>query len=450
MQSSAPRFPSARAALQPRPPHDAEDEALLEATQRAAFGFFERFVNPENGLLPDSSRPDSFISIASTGLALACYPVAVERGWIARQSALNWTLAALRFFADAPQNQNADASGFRGFFYHFLDPKSGRRAENCELSSIDSAILVAGALTAVAYFQNDTADEREVRERGESLFRGVDWNWMRDGESAVNHGWKPESGFLSDSWKGYNEALLLYILGLGSPTHKLPTESYETWLSGYQWREVYGQSFVQAGPLFIHQLPQCWIDFRGIRDEYMREKGIDYFENSRRATLAQQQYATENPQGFRGYGECCWGISASDGPGPAEIKIGGRDRKFLDYTARGVPDGPDDGTLSPWSAVASLPFAPEIVLPTLRYFHQLELGPDDGVGLQTSFNPTFPQRENNRYGWVSSDRLGINVGPLILMIENARSEMLWNLGRSEFIIAGLRRAGFRGGWLDGP
>ena len=449
MNSSAPRFPSPRAALQPRPPHDAGDVALLDATQRAAWRFFERLVNPENGLVPDSSRPDSPASIASTGLALACYPVAVERGWIARQKARDWTLAALRFFADAPQNQSADASGHHGFFYHFLDCNSGRRAENCELSSIDTTILVAGALTSAAYFDEDSADEREIRERGEALFRGVDWNWMRNGEAAVNHGWKPESGFLSESWSGYNEALLLYILGLGSPTHQLPVESYRAWISGYQWREVYGQSFVQAGPLFIHQLPQCWLDLRGVADEYMRAKNSDYFENSRRATYAQQKYALENPRRFRGYNQCCWGISASDGPGPAQRKIGGRNRKFLDYTARGMPDGPDDGTLSPWSAVASLPFAPELALPALRYFHQLELGPDDGVGLQTSFNPTFPDRKHNHYGWVSSDRLGINVGPLLLMIENARSELPWNLSRGEFWINGLRRAGFRGGWLDG-
>ena len=443
--SSAPCFPPPRRAQTP-----GDDEALLDATQRAAFGFFEQFVNPENGLLPDHSAPGSPASIASTGLALACYPVAVERGWISRQSALDWTLAALRFFADAPQSQAADASGWRGFFYHFLDPKTGRRAENCELSSIDTTLLVAGALTAAAYFDADTAAERELRERGEALFRGVDWNWMRDGESAVNHGWKPESGFLSDSWKGYNEALLLYVLGLGSPTHKLPTQSYDAWITGYEWREIYGYELVNAGPLFIHQLPHCWIDFRGIRDEYMRAKKSDYFENSQRATLVQQHYAKQNPHRFRGYGEFCWGISASDGPGPAELKVGGRKRKFLDYTARGVPDGPDDGTLSPWSAVASLPFAPEIVWPTLRYFHQLGLGPADGLGLQISFNPTFPKRDHNRYGWVSFDRLGINVGPLVLMIENARSELPWKLGRSEFIIAGLRRAGFRGGWLDGP
>ena len=443
--SSAPRIPSTRDACKPRSPED--DAALLEATQRAAFGFFEQFVNPENGLVPDNSKLSSPASIASTGLALTCYPVAVERGWIARQTALDWTLATLRFFADAPQNQSADATGHHGFFYHFLDCKSGRRAEECELSSIDTALLVAGALTVAAYFDADNADEREVRERGEALYRAVDWNWMRDGQAAVSHGWKPESGFLPTSWMGYDEGLLLYILGLGSPTHKLPIESYDAWLAGYQWCEVYGQQFVCAGPLFIHQLPQCWLDLRGIRDEYMREKDTDYFENSRRATYAQQKYAIKNPHRFRGYNECCWGISASDGPGPIERKVGGRNRQFLNYTARGVPDGPDDGTISPWSAVASLPFAPEIVMPTLRYFHQLELGPDDGHGLQTSFNPTFPDRETNRYGWVSPVRLGINEGPLILMIENARTGQLWKLCHSEYFIAGLRRAGFRGGWL---
>ena len=449
--STAPRFPSSRRAQIATAP--ADDERLLDAVQRAAFGFFERHTDPANGLTADDSRPGSPASIASTGLALSCYPVAVERGWITRARALELALAALRFFADAPQNAGAQASGYRGFFYHFLDPRSGQRAQKCELSSIDTALLVAGALTASAYFEADTPDEREARERGEALARAVNWNWMRAGEPAVCHGWKPESGFLPQSWRGYNEALLLYVLGLGSPTHALPAQSYDAWLEGYEWREIYGHELVYAGPLFIHQLPQCWLDLRGLQDRFMREKGSDYFQNSRRATFVQREYAIRNPHRFRGYGRCCWGISASDGPGPAQLKIAGRNRHFFDYDARGVPDGPDDGTLSPWSAVASLPFAPEIVWSALRYFHQLGLGPGDGHGLLTSFNPTFPRHEGNglknRWGWVSPNRLGINEGPLLLMIENARSELGWKLGRHPWMVRGLRRAEFRGGWLDG-
>ena len=256
------------------------------------------------------------------------------------------------------------------------------------------------------------------------------------------------------AWEGYDEALLLYVLGLGSPTHPLPAQSYATWTTTYRWEHGDepggGQDYLYAGPLFTHQLSHIWIDFRGIQDAFMRAKGIDYFENSRRATQAQQRYAIRNPRKFNGYGSHCWGLTASEGPGPATLMVGGIERQFFDYLARGVPDGPDDGTLAPWAVVASLPFAPEIVLPTLEYcIHQARLTQFNAYGFKASFNPSHPGEPGNPYGWwVSPWHFGLNQGPIVLMLENHRSGLMWRLMRScPYIAGGLRRAGFTGGWL---
>lgn len=327
--------------------------------------------------------------------------------------------------------------------------ENGRRAWKSELSTVDSALLLAGALTAAIYFDHDSADEQEIRELADLLYRRADWRWAQNGGATVTHGWKPESGFLKYRWCGYDEALILYVLGLGSPTYPLPEECYTAWAASYSWKEIYGHEVLYAGPLFIHQLSHIWIDFRDIKDKYVRERGIDYFENSRRATLIQQLYAMRNPNQFAGYSAKCWGITASDGPGPDTIKINGVERRFFDYLARGVPYGPDDGTLAPWAVVASLPFAPEIVLPTLHYFiDNVHLEQAEDYGFKASFNPTYPSRSENKHGWVSPWNYGLNQGPIILMIENYRSEFLWKLmRRCPYIIEGLRRAGFKGGWL---
>ena len=273
---------------------------------------------------------------------------------------------------------------------------------------------------------------------------------MQNGEAALSHGWTPEKGFLRYRWKGYDEALILYLLGLGSPTHPLPQESYRAWCSTYKWKKIYGIEFLYAGPLFIHQLSHVWIDFRGIRDEFMRQHDLDYFENSRRATFVQQQYAIRNPREFEHYDEFCWGITSSDGPGPGTVLVNGIKRVFHDYIARGVPYGPDDGTLAPWAVVASLPFAPEIVLPTIQNYERMHLMEAQEYGYKTSFNPTFPVAQpKNEYGWVSPYHFGLNEGPVVIMIENHRSGFLWLLMRQcPYLVTGLRRAGFTGGWLS--
>ena len=422
----------------------------LEKLQRQTFGYFLHETNPANGLVIDKTATDWPSSIAATGLALACYPVGVEHGFMSRAAAVERTLATLRFFWNSPQGPEPDATGFHGFYYHFLDMQTGRRVWQCELSTVDSAFLLAGALTAAAYFDLPSADEHEIRTLADALYRRADWQWALDGGATVTHGWKPESGFLKYRWEGYDEALLLYMLGLGSPTHPLPESSYAAWISTYRWERSYGYDYLYAGPLFTHQLSHIWIDFRGIQDAFMRDKGIDYFENSRRATYVQQQYAMDNPLRFKDYAPCCWGITASEGPGPETIKIDGIDRRFFDYVGRGVPYGPDDGTLAPWALVASLPFAPEIVLPSLHHcIHQAKMTKFNSYGFKASFNPTHPGEPGNPYGWwVSPWHYGLNQGPIVLMIENYRTEFVWRLMRKcPYIVSGLRRAGFARGWL---
>jgi hypothetical protein len=425
-------------------------DAELQALQHDTFSYFLHETNPHNGLVRDKTASDWPASIAATGLALASYPVVVERGFITRATAIERILATLRFFWTSPQGSEPDLTGYHGFYYHFLDMQTGRRAWNCELSTVDSTILLAGALTTAVYFDADTSEEKEIRTLADALYRRADWSWAQNGGMTVTHGWKPESGFLEWRWQGYDEALVLYILGLGSPTHPLPQESYAAWASTYEWQSSYGYDYLYAGPLFTHQISHVWIDFRGIRDAFMRDKNIDYFENSRRATCVQQRYAIDNPLKFAGYGEDCWGITASDGPGPASIKVKGIERQFFDYLARGVPYGPDDGTIGPWAVVASLPFAPEIVLPAIDYLvHQLDLKKGNPYGFKATFNPTYPDKSGNPYGWVSPWHYGINQGPINPMIENYRTGLVWRVMRDcPYVVTGLRRAGFTGGWLE--
>ena len=430
-------------------PDEPAVELELETLQRDAFGYFLHETNPRNGLVLDKTAPDWPASIAATGLALSAYPVAVERGFVERGAAVERVLTTLRFFWTSRQGPEPDATGYHGFYYHFLDMETGRRAWQCELSTVDSTILVAGALTAAAYFDADTRQEHEIRTLADALYRRVDWPWAQDGGATVTHGWKPESGFLKWRWQGYDEALVLYVLGLGSPTHPLPEESYAAWASTYVWRSSHGYDYLYAGPLFTHQISHVWIDFRGIQDAFTRDKGIDYFENSRRATYVQQRYAIGNPLEFASYGKNCWGITASDGPGPVTVVVNGIQRTFFDYLARGVPDGPDDGTIAPWAVVASLPFAPEIVLPAIDYLvHEADLKTGNPYGFKATFNPTYPETSSNRHGWVSPWHFGINQGPIIPIVENHRTGLLWRLMRDcPYVVTGLRRAGFGGGWL---
>jgi hypothetical protein len=405
-------------------------------------------TNPDNGLVRDKTEPNAPVSIAAVGMALATMPVVVERGIIIRQFAAKITRKRLQFLWDCPQGPEPDSSGYKGFFYHFLDIETGRRVWRCELSTIDSAFLFAGALTVATYFDGDTADEVTIRRLANDLYCRADWNWARDGGATLTHGWRPDNGFIPYRWEGYDEGLLLYILGMGSPTYPLPAESYAAYCATYQWKSIYGREMLYSGPLFTHQLSHMWIDFRGLRDAFMIDHGSDYFENSRQATYVQQEYAVRNPMEFVGYGAHCWGLTACDGPGWVKRVVNGVEREFFDYIARGAPFGPDDGTVAPWVVVASLPFAPEIVIPTILHCAQMELGMKRLYGFKPSFNQTFTVADSPTGWWVSPYHFGIDQGPVALMIENYRTGLLWNImRRSSPIVAGLRAAGFTGGWL---
>ena len=327
----------------------------LNALQRETFDYFVHEANPLNGLVVDKTQDGAPASIAAVGLALSAYPVGVERSFITRAAAVERTLTTLRFFRNSSQGRGAEATGYKGFYYHFLDMQTGRRVWKCELSTVDTAFLLAGMLTAAAYFTNDAADEREIRTLADELYRRVDWQWAQDGGATVTHGWKPESGFLPYRWQGYDEALFLYLLGLGSPTHPLPEESYAAWTSTYRWNNIYGHELLHSGPLFTHQISHLWVDFRGIQDAYMRGKNIDYFENSRRATYVQQQYAIHNPGQFDGYGENCWGITASDGPGWVSRNIKGKSASSSGISRVACPMAP---TMAPSPLGQSSPHSP--------------------------------------------------------------------------------------------
>jgi len=415
---------------------------LVDELQRKAFEYFRKETNSANGLIADKTQEGSPASIAATGFALAAYTVGVERGWMTRAEAVRRTLATLRFFEASPQSTRPHATGYRGFYYHFLDMTTGRRAGRCELSTVDTAFLLAGMLTAAVWFDGNSSDERDIRGLADALFRRADWPWAQNGGATVTHGWRPEKGFLRARWRGYDEALLLYVLGLGSPTYPLPADSYAAWSATYQWKRVYGHTFLYGSSFFLHQFSHLFLDFRGIQDAFMREKGIDYFENSRRATLVQREYAIRNPHGFKGYGPDFWGLTATGGPGRAVRTVDGVRRRFFGYAARGVPYGPDDGTIAPWSLLASLPFAPSIVLPTLAHLRRTYPDSVGPYGFNSGINLTFSGETPAHYG--------VNLGPVVLMAENFRSDHVWRLMRHcPPVVTGLKRAGFSGGWL-GP
>lgn len=414
---------------------------------RDSFRYFEHAAHPRNGLVLDRLAPDSPATIAGSGYLLSCLVVAAERGWLSRSMAARHARMALRFLFDSTERAGPDAIGHRGFFYHFLDFETGRRHGRCEVSTIDSAILFAGALAAAAYFDGPGGIEAEVRDLADTLYRRADWRWATAGGLLVRHGWKPRRGFLRYGWGGYDEAAFLYILGLGSPTHPLDPASWDARVAGYPWRRIYGHELAYAGPLFIHQLSHIWIDFRGIRDAWGRDHGIDYFENSRRAVLVQREYAARNPRGFAGYGERCWGITASDGPGSGWSAARGRRTRTWGYHSRGAPWGPDDGTLSPWAVAAALPFEPELVRETLAHIEARWPEVYDGPGPRASFNPTCGRGGR---AWVSPRHYAIDQGPVVLMIENQVTGLIWRLlGRSPYVLRGLERAGFSDGWPRG-
>lgn len=437
-----------------------DSTALLDDLERRTFDFFWDTTDAGTGLAPDRWPSPSFCSIAAVGFALTGCTVGVERGYITRDQARQRVLTTLRTFCNAPQGPQASGvAGYKGFFYHFLDMRSGTRFERCELSTVDTALLIAGALNCQSYFDADEATEVRIRALADELYRGVDWRWAQVRGPSIGHGWHPESGFIASDWKGYNEAMIVYLLALGSPTNAVEPAAWDAWTSTYNrgsWGTEYGQTHLRFPPAFGHQFTHCWVDFRGLQDDYMRGRGLDYFENSRRATYAQRAYATANPEGWAGYSADVWGISACDGPADVEREFGGRQRRFISYAGRGTGLF-DDGTIAPYGAGASIVFAPEIVVPALRTMHERYGQHIYGrYGFFDAFNPSFTftdlKPRHGRvvpgFGWVDTDHLGIDQGPLLAMLGNHRGDIVWKaMRRNAHLQRGLQRAGFSGGWL---
>src|SRR6266550_2216432 len=421
----------------PPPPDSARAAAFLDTLEERTFHYFWDLTNTLNGLTPDRAPSPSFSSIAAVGFALTAYPIGVERSYITRAQAAQRTLATLRFFWTAPQDSALSGStGYHGFFYHFLDMSTGSRFQNVELSTIDTSLLLAGILLCQSYFDGTDPVETEIRGLADSIYYRVDWN-------------------------GYNEAMILYVLALGSPTHAVDATAWSKWVSGYQWGTFRGQSYVQFGPLFGHEYSHVWIDFRAIQDSFMRGRGIDYFENSRRATYAHRAYAAANPMGWTGYSSQMWGLTASDGPANTTLMLNGSMRQFHTYWARGVSlfESNDDGTLAPTAAGGAVAFTPEIAIPALLAMRET-YGSHlfSTYGFRDAFNPTFNAAGvavergtvDPTLGWFDVDYLGIDQGPIIAMIENYRTGLIWRLMRGNpHIVRGLCRAGFTGGWLQG-
>jgi hypothetical protein len=404
-------------------PQVLDDEAFLDLVQRTAFDYLWYETNPANGLVKDRSNDPSLSSIAAVGFGLSALPVGIDRGWISREAGRTRVLTTLEFLWHSPHGPEADATGYKGFYFHFLDMQTGRRAGDAELSTIDTALLLAGVLHVQQYFDQDDASEAQIRALADNLYRRVDWPWMQVRSAKVCHGWTPETGFLPYDWGGYNEAMILYLLALGSPTFPISPDAWTAWTSSYAWQTHYDLGFVVFPPLFGHQYSHVWVDFRGIQDAYMRDKGLDYFENSRRATLANRAYAIANPLGWIDYGENVWGLTASDIP--------------ASYRARGAPPAEsDDGTITPTAAGGSFAFTPHESLAALRHMYAAYRtqiwGP---YGFKDAFNPSEK--------WFAADYLGIDQGPIVLMIENYRTGRIWQVFmRHPAIQLGLALAGF--------
>ncbi len=418
------------------------EESMLDSIQYKTFLFFLNENHPEKGIVKDRSTATSPSSIAATGFGIPSIAIGAERKWITRDHAAAITLRILTFFINSVQSTDKNVTGYKGFYYHFLKMDSGTREWNCELSSIDTGILMMGIIFARNYYDKNDEVENQIRLLADALLRRIDWNFMQmpgKGKFAntISMGWTPEKGLHDFGWAGYDEGLFLYVLAAGSGMNNVE-QSYRSWLTSYKWNTPYkGLSHVAFPPLFGHQFSQAFIDYRGIADDYMREKGIDYFENSRRATYVQRQYAKDNPKGWIGYDSLCWGVTASDGP-PETYNF--NDKKFLGYAGRGT-SGPDynyfdDGTIAPYASLSSLPFAPEIVFPAIQ-----------------SMNKKYGKKIWGKYGyfdafnltakWFDSDYLGIDQGPMLMMIENFRTGLVWNYVMKDPIIQnGLNKLGY--------
>ncbi|HJR05762.1 MAG TPA: glucoamylase family protein [Pyrinomonadaceae bacterium] len=380
---------------------NAADEAFLEDMSRRTFRFFWEQADAQTGLVRDRARTDNspldenhqdVASIAATGFGLTALAIAAERGWLTPREAQEGVRATLRFFATR-------ATNVHGWFYHWMDARTGTRRWNSEVSSIDTALLLAGVLTVRQKFRDDA----EIVRLSTGIYERVDFPWMLNGHpTLLSHGWRPETGFIKYRWDAYSEHLILYLLAMGSPTHPITPRS---WLAWRRERITYaGYTYITGGPLFIHQYSHAWVDFRGRRESHY--PFTDYFANSVAATRAHRAFCLALSAEFPGYTENVWGITASDSE--------------KGYLAWGGPprDAAIDGTVVPCAAGGSLMLAPDIALPALRTIHDKYGTRIYGMyGFADAFNP------NN--GWVNPDVIGINLGIMLLSAENLRTGNVW-------------------------
>jgi len=434
-------------------PDTSQRISFLSDLKQRTFSFFWDLADTQSWQLPDRHPTARFSSITATGFGLVSYVIGTENGFITREQSAKRVINTLNWFWNSKQGPETEGtSGYRGFYYHFLHYGTGIRYQQVELSTVDTGLLMAGILICQSYFDQENVVEIQIRELADSLYRRVEWDWAMQGQSTMSMGWHPEKGFIEARWTGYNEAMILLILAMGSPTHPIPTQSWAAWCETYRWLEFEGYEHVNFSPLFGHQYSQMFIDFRGIRDPYMQSKGIDYFENSRRATLSNRAYCIRNPENFTGYGETIWGLTACDGPGHSRQVVNGDTVKFWAYRARGASARHivDDGTIAPTAAGGSIPFSPEECITALMAMKE-QLGNRlfQEYGFKDAFNLTYRDTIGHSSGWVDKDYLGIDQGPILIQLENYQTELVWNtLKKNRYIINGLKRAGFKGGWLD--
>ncbi len=428
-----------------------EKKAFVEDLKKRTFDFFWEQVDRPTWQIPDRYPTRRFTSIAATGFGLTSYLVGIENNYITRQEGSRRVLNTLGWLWNSKQGpEEAGNTGYKGFFYHFLTYGEGVRYRNTELSTIDTGLLMAGILACQSYFDQNNPRENKIRNLADSLYLRVNWKWAMNNNQHMSMGWKPESGFIPAKWEGYNEAMILVIMALGSPTHPIADTAWQSWCKGYEWDSFYGYEHVNFSPLFGHQYSHMFIDFRDIQDPYMQEKGIDYFENSRRATLSNRAYCMDNPAGFEGYSKNIWGLTACDGPGDT-LQVHGNDTlQFFSYRARGASSRHiiDDGTIAPTAAGGSIPFAPEECLNALyamkkRYGERLY----QEYGFKDAFNASYQTQENQKT-WINKDYLGIDQGPILIQLENHQSQLIWEImKKNPYIARGLRKAGFKEGWL---
>ena len=405
-------------------------------------------TNPDNGLVRDKTESNAPASIAAIGMALAAIPVIVERGIIIREFAAKIARKRLRYLMECPQGPEPDASGYKGFFYHFLDIETGRRVWQCELSTVDSAFLFAGALTVATYFDRDTADEAEIRHLATALYERADWNWACAGGLSLTHGWRPESGFIPHRWQGYDEGLLLYILGLGSPTHPLHPQSYAAYTCNLRMEEnlrprtaIFGTAFYASAiphvgglsrhPRRLHASP---------RQRLFREQPAG---DVRAAGIRDPQ-----PDEFCRLRSILLGVHRV-----RRARLGHPSRQWrratvlrLQRPRRSVRSRRRDGRAMGCHCLVAIRTGDRH---THRpQFCRMNLGMTRLYGFKPSFNPSFTVENSPTGFWVTPSHFGIDQGPVVLMIENFRTGLLWNLmRRCSPIVKGLRRAGFSGGWL---